>query len=154
MSRLRRKSFSALLAVAAAAGLVAGGATAPVATAATETAQASVGKVVGYFTEWGVYDRNYHVKNIETSGSASKLTHINYAFGNVTNGGCAIGDAYADYQKTYDAAAASTASPTPGTSPSPAASTSSRSSRPSTRASRSCCRWAAGRCRPGSPTSR
>ncbi|MFF1608400.1 glycoside hydrolase family 18 protein [Amycolatopsis sp. NPDC058278] len=101
MSRLRRKSFSALLAVAAAAGLVAGGATAPVAAAATD---ASVGKVVGYFTEWGVYDRNYHVKNIETSGSASKLTHINYAFGNVTNGGCAIGDAYADHQKTYDAA--------------------------------------------------
>src|SRR5436305_638146 len=53
MSRFRRKSFSALLAVAAAAGLVAGGATAPAATAATE---ASVGKVVGYFTEWGVYD--------------------------------------------------------------------------------------------------
>ncbi|WP_328887041.1 glycoside hydrolase family 18 chitinase [Streptomyces sp. NBC_00316] len=59
---------------------------------------------LGYFTNWGVYDRNYHVKNLETSGSAAKITHINYAFGNVTNGQCAIGDAYADYQKTYDAA--------------------------------------------------
>ena len=29
-------------------------------------------KVVGYFTEWGVYDRNYDVKNIDTSGSASQ----------------------------------------------------------------------------------
>ncbi|MFC0846084.1 glycosyl hydrolase family 18 protein [Streptomyces noboritoensis] len=58
---------------------------------------------LGYFTDWGVYQRNYHVKNIVTSGSAAKLTHINYAFGNVTNGQCAIGDAYADYQKTYDA---------------------------------------------------
>ncbi|MEV5279087.1 glycoside hydrolase family 18 chitinase [Streptomyces sp. NPDC051994] len=58
---------------------------------------------LGYFTDWGVYQRNYQVKNIVTSGSASKLTHINYAFGNVTNGQCAIGDAYADYQKTYDA---------------------------------------------------
>jgi chitinase len=38
-----------------------------------------------------------------TSGSASKLTHINYAFGNVTNGQCAIGDAYADYDKAYTA---------------------------------------------------
>jgi chitinase len=104
MSRFRRKSYSALLTVAAAAGLVAGGFSAPAATASAASAEASVGKVVGYFTEWGVYDRNYHVKNIETSGSASKLTHINYAFGNVTNGGCAIGDAYADYQKTYDAA--------------------------------------------------
>jgi chitinase len=61
-------------------------------------------KVLGYFVEWGVYQRNYHVKNVETSGSAGKLTHINYAFGNVTNGRCAIGDAYADYDKFYDAA--------------------------------------------------
>jgi chitinase len=59
---------------------------------------------LGYFVDWGVYQRNYHVKNIETSGSASKLTHINYAFGNVTNGQCAIGDSYADYDKFYDAA--------------------------------------------------
>ncbi|WP_328626229.1 MULTISPECIES: glycoside hydrolase family 18 chitinase [unclassified Streptomyces] len=59
---------------------------------------------LGYFTEWGVYDRNFHVKNLETSGSAAKITHINYSFGNVTGGQCAIGDAYAAYQKTYDAA--------------------------------------------------
>ncbi|WP_254550629.1 glycosyl hydrolase family 18 protein [Catellatospora tritici] len=61
-------------------------------------------KILGYFVEWGVYQRNYHVKNIATSGSASKLNYINYAFGNVTNGQCAIGDAYADYDKAYDAA--------------------------------------------------
>jgi chitinase len=61
-------------------------------------------KVVGYFAEWGVYGRNYHVKNIVTSGSAAKLTHILYAFGNVTNGQCAIGDSYADYDRAYTAA--------------------------------------------------
>ena len=61
-------------------------------------------KVIGYFAEWGVYARNYHVKNIETSGSAAILTHIVYAFGNVTNGQCVIGDSYADYDKAYDAA--------------------------------------------------
>jgi chitinase len=61
-------------------------------------------KVVGYFAQWGVYARNYHVKNIHTSGSASKLTHIMYAFGNVTNGQCAIGDSYADYDRFYSAA--------------------------------------------------
>jgi chitinase len=60
--------------------------------------------LVGYFVEWGVYARNYHVKNIVTSGSASKLNYINYAFGNVTNGGCALGDTYADYDKAYSAA--------------------------------------------------
>lgn len=58
---------------------------------------------MGYFTNWGVYGRNYHVKNIVTSGSASKITHINYAFGNVTGGRCTIGDAYADYDKAYTA---------------------------------------------------
>ncbi|MEU4205531.1 glycoside hydrolase family 18 protein [Streptomyces sp. NPDC045470] len=75
-------------------------ATAPTAPAAT---RAAGDKVVGYFTNWGVYDRNYHVKNIQTSGSADKLTHINYAFGNVQGGKCTIGDAYADYDKAYTA---------------------------------------------------
>ncbi|MFE5626520.1 glycosyl hydrolase family 18 protein [Streptomyces virginiae] len=58
---------------------------------------------LGYFTNWGVYGRNYHVKNLVTSGTASKITHINYAFGNVQNGQCTIGDAYADYDKAYTA---------------------------------------------------
>ncbi|WP_449345367.1 glycosyl hydrolase family 18 protein [Streptomyces narbonensis] len=43
------------------------------------------------------------MKNIVTSGSASKITHINYAFGNVQGGKCTIGDAYADYDKAYTA---------------------------------------------------
>jgi chitinase len=60
-------------------------------------------RLMGYFTDWGVYARNYQPKNIETSGSASKLNVINFAFGNVTNGQCAIGDTYADYDKFYDA---------------------------------------------------
>ncbi|NUT44943.1 MAG: chitinase [Thermoactinospora sp.] len=60
-------------------------------------------KLLGYFVQWGVYGRNYHVKNIDTSGSASKLTHINYAFGNVQGGRCTIGDSYADYEKAYTA---------------------------------------------------
>ncbi|MEW5628017.1 glycoside hydrolase family 18 chitinase [Streptomyces hydrogenans] len=58
------------------------------------------GKVnLGYFTNWG----SYTVKNLVTSGSASKITHINYAFGNVQGGKCTIGDAYADYDKAYTA---------------------------------------------------
>jgi chitinase len=64
----------------------------------------AAGVTLGYFVDWGVYQRNYHVKNIETSGSADRLTHINYAFGNVTNGQCAVGDSYADYDRFYDAA--------------------------------------------------
>ena len=73
-------------------------------------------RVIGYFTQWGIYGRNYQVKNIDTSGSAAVLTHINYAFGNVRNNVCEVGvtqasdpntgvggDAYADYTKSYDA---------------------------------------------------
>ena len=33
----------------------------------------------------------------------TKLTHINYAFGNVTDGKCALGDAFADTDKAYTA---------------------------------------------------
>ncbi len=33
-------------------------------------------KIIGYFIEWGVYARNYFVKDIP----ADKLTHINFAF--------------------------------------------------------------------------
>jgi chitinase len=80
----------------------------PVSNQASGTTQGGGGgggnRIIGYFAEWGVYQRNYHVKNIDTSGSAAKLNVINYAFGNVTNGQCAIGDAYADYDKFYDAA--------------------------------------------------
>ncbi|RBQ15252.1 chitinase [Spongiactinospora rosea] len=60
-------------------------------------------KLLGYFVQWGIYQRGYHVKNIDTSGSAAKLTHINYAFGNVQGGRCTIGDSYADYDRFYGA---------------------------------------------------
>ncbi|MFF1680277.1 glycoside hydrolase family 18 protein [Streptomyces sp. NPDC058256] len=113
-----RALFRALLSAACCAvlgaGLLAGAGTATAtpesAPAATDTqagaaqAAAAGSKVVGYFTEWGTYDRKYYVKNIETSGSGAKLTHINYAFGNVTGGKCAMGDAYAATDRTYTAA--------------------------------------------------
>ncbi|WP_349985020.1 glycosyl hydrolase family 18 protein [Stenotrophomonas sp. WHRI 8082] len=73
-------------------------------------------RVIGYFTQWGIYGRNYRVKNIDASGSAAGLTHINYAFGNVRNNRCEVGvtqpsdantgaggDAFADYSKAFAA---------------------------------------------------
>ncbi|MGH3312366.1 MAG: glycoside hydrolase family 18 protein [Streptomyces sp.] len=119
--RTARRGLFALVAAGAtavlAASLLAGGAGAAGAATARETGKqqtahsaqqsaqqaSAAGKVVGYFTNWGVYQRNYHVKNIETSGSANKLTHINYAFGNVQGGKCTVGDGYADYEKAYTA---------------------------------------------------
>jgi chitinase len=38
---------------------------------------------VGYFEQWGVYDRQYYVKNVLDSGTADVLTDIQYSFGNV-----------------------------------------------------------------------
>ncbi|MFJ8534752.1 glycosyl hydrolase family 18 protein [Streptomyces sp. NPDC093591] len=73
-------------------------------TGSTEEPPPTGGKVkLGYFTEWGVYGRNYHVKNLVTSGSAAKITHINYAFGNVKDGKCVVDDTYAAYDKAYTA---------------------------------------------------
>ena len=61
-------------------------------------------KKVGYFIQWGIYDRQYFVKNLVTSGQAARLTHINYAFGNVdASGKCASGDPWADYQRPVSA---------------------------------------------------
>ncbi|MFD5537766.1 glycoside hydrolase family 18 protein [Streptomyces sp. NPDC127079] len=102
-----RSRFRALLSAACCAvlgaGLLAGAGTASA--AAPPAPQVKAGsKVVGYFTEWGTYQRNYLVKNVETSGSAAKLTHIDYAFGNVTGGKCAMGDAYAATDRAYTAA--------------------------------------------------
>ena len=68
-------------------------------------------KKIGYFAQWGIYGRAFTVKSVDTLGMASKLTHINYAFGNVSQDGrCFMvnqlgqGDAYADYQRSFDAA--------------------------------------------------
>nr|WSZ18678.1 glycoside hydrolase family 18 protein [Streptomyces canus] len=101
-ARLRALISAACCAVLG-AGLLAGASSATAA-APQASPKAAGSKVVGYFTEWGTYDRKYFVKNIETSGSAARLTHINYAFGNVTSGKCAMGDAYAATDRTYTAA--------------------------------------------------
>ena len=60
--------------------------------------------VAGYFTEWGTYERGYRVKDLETSGAAARLTHLTYAFGRVTGGRCAVGDAWAAHRKPVTAA--------------------------------------------------
>ncbi|TPW77764.1 chitinase [Schumannella soli] len=88
------------------AGSVAGSTASTTRTTTANTAAAQAAgdkKLVAYFTEWGIYGRDYDVKKIETSGSADQLTHILYAFGNVTNGQCAIGDSFADYDKAFTA---------------------------------------------------
>jgi chitinase len=80
---------------------------------------------VGYFVQWGIYGRQFFVKNLDTNGSAAKMTHLNYAFGNIDpvnltclhgvtkgtstnpqdpNQGDGAGDAEADYSRAFSAA--------------------------------------------------
>ena len=60
-------------------------------------------KIAGaYFEEWSIYGANYNIADIQTSGAADVLTHVLYAFANVsTSGQCAIADSWADYQSPY-----------------------------------------------------
>ncbi|GGS50174.1 glycosyl hydrolase family 18 protein [Actinokineospora fastidiosa] len=79
---------------------------------------------VAYFVQWGIYGRQYFVKNLHTSGAAAKLTHLLYAFQNIDpvnltclsgvtkgttsnpqdpNQGDGAGDAEADYSRPFSA---------------------------------------------------
>ncbi|MFF8278726.1 glycoside hydrolase family 18 protein [Streptomyces lateritius] len=108
---MRRRTLSRLTIAAVSLGLVAGLAPAAGADPVSRTESRPSYKRVGYFTQWGVYGRNFQVKDLDTSGTAAKLTHVNYAFGNVSpDGRCFTGnvpgeaDAWADYARPLDAA--------------------------------------------------
>jgi len=64
--------------------------------------EAGEGRVFGgYFEEWDVRYSGYTMATVERSGVAAKLTHLIYAFGNVTPGPspvCAINDPKAAWQ--------------------------------------------------------
>ncbi|GII29001.1 glycosyl hydrolase family 18 protein [Planotetraspora mira] len=100
--------------------------------APSNTVTASTGDIigsgyarVGYFVQWGIYGRQYFVRNLDTTGAAAKLTHLNYAFANIDpvnltclngvtkgttanpqdpNQGDGSGDADADYGRPMSAA--------------------------------------------------
>ena len=63
------------------------------------------GKILGgYFEEWSIYYAGYNIANLQQNGVADKLTHLFYAFGNVTTSpapACAIADTWADYVSPY-----------------------------------------------------
>ncbi|MFD4691469.1 glycoside hydrolase family 18 protein [Streptomyces sp. NPDC058463] len=116
---MRRRTLSRLTTAACAFALLAGIAPAATADGAHDGGSRDdrgaghnrAYKSIGYFTQWGVYGRDFQVKDLDTSGAAARLTHINYAFGNVSaEGRCFTGnvpgeaDAWADYARPLDAA--------------------------------------------------
>src|SRR5579885_3603660 len=92
-------------------------------TASTQAAGATPYQKIAYFDQWGIYGNAYYPSTVASSGAASQLTTIIYDFENIDpnnltcfetikasdasnendpNAGDGAGDAYADYQKSYD----------------------------------------------------
>lgn len=59
---------------------------------------------VGYFVQWGVYKRQYFVKNLDASGAAARLDVITYAFAKVgEDDRVALVDSHADLALFHNA---------------------------------------------------
>ncbi|MFJ1706430.1 glycosyl hydrolase family 18 protein [Kitasatospora sp. NPDC088346] len=105
-----------------AAGNVSPASAAATARTLPDTGNPGGGLKIGYFTQWSVYARGYSVKQLDTSGTAAKLTTLNYAFANIhpttkqcfitnkaagndsdPNAGDGAGDAWADFGRGWDA---------------------------------------------------
>jgi chitinase len=70
----------------------------------------------GYFEEWSIYYAGYNIANLQQNGVAGKLTHLLYAFANVTatpTPACSIADTWADYQSPFLPSVNGTAYPGP-----------------------------------------
>src|SRR4051812_10164579 len=118
---MRKKRLGAL--VGAAATLLVGAGLAVVATT-DASAATSGGTKIAYYDQWSIYGNAFYPKQLETEGIAGKLDFIDHDFENIDpvnltcfeatkasdstnesnpNAGDGAGDAFADYQKTFDA---------------------------------------------------
>src|SRR6201995_496411 len=91
---------------------------------AANAAATAGGVKIAYFDQWSIYQNAFYIKNLDTEGIAGKLNYLIYDFENIDptnltcfentkasdstnesdpNAGDGAGDAYADYQKTFDA---------------------------------------------------
>ena len=77
-----------------------------VASTPAHSQSAPSGKILGgWFEEWSIYYAKYNIANLESNGSAAKLSHLFYAFANVSasatapaNDTCVIADPFADFE--------------------------------------------------------
>jgi chitinase len=120
MSNVRRRHVGAA-AIAALAAMVLG-VGAQVMRGPTPASAAGF-QTVAYFDQWSIYGNAYYVKNLETQNIASRLSVLIYDFENIDpvnltcfeaikasdasneqnpNAGDGAGDAFADYQKSFD----------------------------------------------------
>jgi chitinase len=68
--------------------------------------QKNQGKILGaYFEQWSIYYPGYGLANLESNGSAARISHLIYAYANVTSptpegSSCVIADPMADFEAT------------------------------------------------------
>lgn len=60
-------------------------------------------QVVGYFPQWGVYNRRYIPLDLIRSGAMQTLTQIDYAQGNIKDNACIVADPTADLNIAFKA---------------------------------------------------
>ncbi|WHT20289.1 glycoside hydrolase family 18 protein [Crossiella sp. CA-258035] len=111
MRTTQRRGRIAAVVVTTLAGLLASLGPAAVAEEAAAEHWGQSQRRVGYYTQWSAKQFGYTVNKLVSSGTAGKLTHLNYAFGNVSEEGkcfasstTGLGDAKADYQRLHTAA--------------------------------------------------
>jgi chitinase len=92
---VKRRSLALLMAAAVAV---------PLGLSAVPAEAQSQKRVVGYYTQWSGYARNFLVSDLVKNGTAAKLTQLNYAFGFLdAQGNCVSSDPWADYQRPFTA---------------------------------------------------
>lgn len=73
---------------------------------ARRTAKAATARtpdVVGYFPQWGIYNRRYVPLDLIKSGAMQTLTQLDYAQGNIKDNACIVADPAADLNIPFKA---------------------------------------------------
>lgn len=60
-------------------------------------------QIVGYFPQWGIYERRYVPVDLIHSGALQTLTQIDYAQGNIKDNACVVADPQADLNIAFKA---------------------------------------------------
>lgn len=75
----------------------------PVAKTPLHTQPAQRTEIVGYFPQWGIYNRRYIPIDLIHSGAVRSLTQLDYSQANISNNACALADPKADTEMVFKA---------------------------------------------------
>ena len=67
------------------------------------TRSPSTEEIVGYFPQWGIYNRRYVPLDLIKSGAIKSLTQLDYAQANIKDNACIVADAQADTNIVFKA---------------------------------------------------